>query len=110
MPSPAENLLRLIPALGVQRLDKGCSGMAGTYGLKRANYRNSIRAGWDLISQMRRPELQAGAMQCSACKMQMEQGTNKPTLHPVKVMALAYGLMPELADKLTNRGEDLFVT
>jgi FAD/FMN-containing dehydrogenase/Fe-S oxidoreductase len=109
-PAPAENLLRLIPALGVQRMDKGCSGMAGTYGLKRVNYRNSIRAGWDLISHMRRPEIQAGATECSACKMQMEQGTHKPTLHPFKVLALAYGLMPELAEKLTNRSEDLFVT
>jgi len=109
-PAPAENLLRLIPALGVQRMDKGCSGMAGTYGLKRANYRNSIRAGWDLISHMRKPEIQAGATECSACKMQMEQGTNKPTLHPLKVLALAYGLMPELAEKMTGRGEDLFVT
>jgi FAD/FMN-containing dehydrogenase/Fe-S oxidoreductase len=108
--APAENLLRLIPALGVQRMDRGCSGMAGTYGLKRVNYRNSIRAGWDLISHMRRPEIQAGSTECSACKMQMEQGTNKPTVHPLKVLALAYGLMPEMAEKMTNRGRDLFVT
>jgi Fe-S oxidoreductase len=107
---PAEHLLRLIPALSVQRVEKGCSGMAGTYGLKQANYRSSIRAGWDLISHMRRPEIQAGATECSACKMQMEQGTNKPTLHPLKLLALAYGLMPELAEKITNRGQDLFVT
>ena len=84
--------------------------MAGTYGLKRANYRNSIRAGWDLISHMRKPEIQAGTTECSACKMQMEQGTNKPTLHPLKVLALAYGLMPELVEKITGRGDDLFVT
>lgn len=110
MPSAAENLLRLIPGLGVQRMEKGCSGMAGTYGLKRANYRSSIRAGWDLISHMRRPEIQAGVTECTACKMQMEQGTNKPTLHPIKILALAYGLMPELAEKMTSRGRDLFVT
>ena len=110
VPAVAENLLRLIPALGIQRVEKGCSGMAGTYGLKRANYRASIRAGWDLISHMRRPEIQAGTTECSACKMQMEQGTNKPTIHPIKLLALAYGLMPELAAKLSSRGRDLFVT
>ncbi len=108
--APAETLLRLVPGLVVQRLEKGCSGMAGTYGLKRANYRSSIRAGWDLISHMRRPEIQAGTTECSACKMQMEQGTNKPTLHPLKLLALAYGLMPEFAENLTVRGHDLFVT
>jgi hypothetical protein len=29
--------------------------------------------------------------------MQMEHGATKPTLHPIKLLALAYGLMPELA-------------
>jgi hypothetical protein len=27
----------------------------------------------------------------------MEQGTTKPTLHPIKLLALSYGLMPEVA-------------
>ena len=38
--SPTEHLLRLIPALSVQRMEKGCSGMAGTFGIKKANYRH----------------------------------------------------------------------
>ena len=29
--------------------------MAGTFGLKRENYRASLRAGWELISRMREP-------------------------------------------------------
>jgi hypothetical protein len=40
----------------------------------------------------------------------MEQGTTKPTLHPIKLLALAYGRMPELADALHARGEELVVT
>jgi hypothetical protein len=40
----------------------------------------------------------------------MEQGTSKPTIHPIKLLALAYGLMPELASLLSARGEDLLVT
>ena len=31
--SPGDNLLRLIPGLTVQTFDRGCSGMAGTFGL-----------------------------------------------------------------------------
>lgn len=108
--TPTQNLLRLIPALSVQRVEKGCSGMAGTYGIKRVHYRTSLRAGWDLISHMRRPEVQAGTTECSACKMQMEQGTSKPTIHPLKVLALAYGLMPEAAAQLASRGGELVVT
>ena len=105
-----ENLLRLIPSLSVQRMEKGCSGMAGTFGIKRANYRTSLRAGWELISHMRTPGVQAGTTECSACKMQMEQGTTKPTLHPLKLLALAYGLMPEIASQLIARGAELIVT
>lgn len=108
--SPGENLLRLIPGLSVQRIEKGCSGMAGTFGLKRSNYRSSLRVGWGLISSLRDPEIQAGVTECCACKMQMEQGTTKPTIHPVKIMALAYNLMPELASLLTSQGEELTIT
>jgi Fe-S oxidoreductase len=108
--SPGENLLRLIPGLKVRRIEKGCSGMAGLYGLQRANYRASLRSGWGLISALRSPNLQAGTTECSTCKIQMEQGTTKPTLHPVKLLALAYGRMPELAAALSARGEELVVT
>ncbi len=108
--SPGENLLGLIPGLGVHRIDRGCSGMAGTFGLKRENYRSSLRAGWGVISALREPGIQAGVTECSACKIQMEQGTSKPTLHPLKVLALSYDLMPELATILTTRGEELVVT
>jgi len=108
--SPGEHLLRLVPGLNVRRIEKGCSGMAGLYGLQRRNYRASLRSGWGLISALRSPNLQAGTTECSTCKMQMEQGTTKPTLHPVKLLALAYGRMPELADALHARGEELVVT
>jgi Fe-S oxidoreductase len=108
--SPGEDLLRLIPGLVVHRIEKGCSGMAGTFGLKREHYRSSLRAGWGLISSLRDPAIQAGATECSACKIQMEQGTSKPTIHPLKVLALAYNLMPELSALLSARSEDLTVT
>jgi Fe-S oxidoreductase len=108
--SPGLNLLRLIPGLTVTPVEKGCSGMAGVYGLKRANYRSSLRAGWGLISALREMPIQAGATECSTCKIQMEQGTSKPTVHPLKLLALAYGLMPELGTALTTPGEELVVT
>jgi Fe-S oxidoreductase len=108
--SPAENLLRLVPGVVVRKLEQGCSGMAGTYGLKRENYRSSLRAGWGLISALRDETLQAGTTECSTCKMQMEQGTRKPTIHPVKILALAYGLMPKVALLLTTPGEERVVT
>jgi FAD/FMN-containing dehydrogenase/Fe-S oxidoreductase len=108
--SPGENLLRLIKGVNVRRIERGCSGMAGTFGLMRDNYRASLRAGWGLIRAMRDPTLQAGTTECSSCKMQMEQGTTKPTIHPLKILALAYGLMPELDSLLSSRSGELTVT
>jgi Fe-S oxidoreductase len=49
---------------------------------------------------MRSPELDAGVTECSGCKFQMEQGTDTPTVHPLKLLAYAYGLMPEIETKL----------
>ena len=103
-------MLRLVPGLIVERTENSCSGMAGTFGLKRENYRASLRAGRALIGSLRSARLQAGTTECSACKIQMEQGAGKPTIHPVKLLALAYGLMPELSDLLSAPVEELVVT
>jgi Fe-S oxidoreductase len=108
--APGEQLLRLVPGLTVERIERGCSGMAGTYGLKAENFRNSLRAGFGLISALRSPRIMVGTTECSACKMQMEQGASKPTIHPVKLLALSYGLMPQIARLLKAPSEDLFVT
>jgi len=108
--TPGRNLLSLIPGVQVYPIDEGCSGMAGTFGLLRQNYRASLRAGWGLISRLRNPAIVAGTTECSTCKIQMEQGTTKPTVHPIKILALAYGLMPEIASLLTRPGKELIVS
>ena len=91
--SPAEQLLRLVPGLSVQAADRGCSGMAGTFGLAREHYRSSLRAGLGLMTAIRSAGVEAGATECSACRIQMEQGTTKPTVHPVKLLAKAWGVI-----------------
>ncbi|MFM8579751.1 MAG: FAD-linked oxidase C-terminal domain-containing protein, partial [Planctomycetaceae bacterium] len=88
--SPAENLLGLIPGLSIQARDLGCSGMAGTFGLSREHYRTRLRIGLTLISAMRDPRIAAGVTECSGCRIQMEQGTTKPTVHPLKLLARSY--------------------
>lgn len=108
--SAGEHLLRLIPGVTVNALERGCSGMAGIFGMKRENFRASLRAGWGLITALRNPEIQYGATECSTCKMQMEQGTSKPTLHPLKVLAYSYGLLPQVSKVLASRSQELTVT
>ena len=91
--TPAEHVMRLIPGLSLEAADRGCSGMAGTFGLARENYRTSLRVGLGLVSAMRGGGIEAGATECSACRLQMEQGTTKPAVHPLKLLAKAYGLL-----------------
>ena len=107
---PAIKLLNLIPGLQVELIEKGCSGMAGTFGIKRKNYLRSLRMGFALINAMRSTDIIAGTTECSTCKIQMEQGTTKPTVHPIKIIAMAYGLMPELDDLFNRRSGDLVVS
>lgn len=108
--SPGENLLKLIPGLSVAAVECGCSGMAGTFGLKKENFRKSIRIGRQLIETVREADWVAGTTECSACKMQMEQGTSKPTIHPLKLLALSYQLLPELNTLLASRSRPLTVS
>ena len=108
--TPLADLLRLIPRLEVHRIEKGCSGMAGAWGLTCYNFRESIRIGWGLISRMRVGDLAAGVTECSSCRLQMEQGTSTPTLHPIKLLALAYGLMPEIDRRLKPTRNKLVAT
>ena len=97
-------LLELIPDLAVQRIEAGCTGMAGTWGLQRKNYRNSLRIGWPMISAMRTARVSTAATECSACKMQIEHGAGHKTLHPLKLLAYAYGRMPKIESELGWEG------
>ncbi len=108
--APFVELLSLIPGLTLHRIEQGCSGMAGAFGLTRENFDVSLEIGAGLIRRMQAPDLAIGCTECSSCKLQMEQGSTTPTLHPLKLMALAYGLMPELRSKLKPSGKRLVVT
>jgi Fe-S oxidoreductase len=99
-PPAGPELLSLIPGLRVHTIDVSCSGMAGTFGLKSENYAVSLEAGRPMLDELRRPGIFFGSTECSTCRLQMEEGSGKRTLHPAQYLALAYGLMPEIAKRL----------
>jgi Fe-S oxidoreductase len=106
-PAAGPALLALVPDLLVQTLDVTCSGMAGTFGLKAKNFELSLEAGQRMLSELKRPQVHFGSTECSTCRLQMEEGTRKRTLHPAQYLALAYGLVPEIAHKLHAPIRDL---
>lgn len=97
---PGPQLMRLLPRVSVEDVDEGCSGMAGTWGLQKKNYRNSLRIGWPLLSRLKKSGMLTAATECSTCQMQIEHGSGLTTVHPVKLLAYAYGKMPELGKEL----------
>jgi Fe-S oxidoreductase len=110
--SASEHLLRLIPGLAIDAADRGCSGMGGTWGLHHDHHRSSLRIGLGLVSAMRGGGVDVGSTECSACRLQMEQGTTKPTVHPVKLLAKAWRLLPGPAglDPLLTAGSGRLTT
>jgi FAD/FMN-containing dehydrogenase/Fe-S oxidoreductase len=96
-------LLRLIPGVEIVPLEKGCTGMAGTFGAVAEHFQKSLQIGAELIQTMQTVDAVAGVTDCSSCRMQMEQAAAIPTIHPIKLLALSYGLMPRLEQRLKAR-------
>jgi hypothetical protein len=65
-----------------------------------------------LVSATRGAGIDVGSTECSACRLQMEQGTTKPTIHPVKLLAKAWRLLPGPAglDPLLTTGSGRLTT
>ncbi|MBX9654004.1 FAD-binding protein [bacterium] len=103
--SPA-SLLRRIPDLRLIEMDLGCSGMAGTHGMRVDSYKSSLQSGSAMLARLSRGDVLAGTTQCGSCRMQMEEGSLKPTLHPAKLLAVAVGLVdnPAKLFRKPNRG------
>ncbi len=86
-------LLQLIPEFHIHTIDVSCSGMGGTYGLSSRSYATSLAVGAPMLEELARPRYLLGSSECSACRMQMHEGTGKQTYHPVQYLAHAYGLV-----------------
>lgn len=84
-------LLRRIPGLAVEQIDRGCCGMGGTFGLRASNYERSLEIGQPLFEAIRDAAPDRVATDCFACKLQIEEGTGLPVTHPILVLEEAYG-------------------
>jgi len=86
------DLLKLIPGVQIEIINEGCCGIAGTYGFKKGEkgYNQSMRIGERLFKRLKASSIDYGLTECSACKIQIEQGANKTTIHPIKVLRNAY--------------------
>lgn len=103
---PALELLATVPQLEISVSQAACCGIAGTYGLKREKYEVSMNVGQPLFEHVRRTGAQVVICDSETCRWQITHATGVPSVHPVEVLAVAYGHSPEgpLADLLASAG------
>jgi anaerobic glycerol-3-phosphate dehydrogenase C subunit len=87
------DVLKQLAGIEVTELNGGCCGMAGTFGMQKKNYELSTQIGRKLAELIDKSDADTILTECSTCKMQIEHLTGKETLHPIMVLAKAYGLI-----------------
>jgi len=85
-------ILKNLCALDVADLNAGCCGLAGTFGMQKKNYELSEAIGQTLKDALDKTTAQCVLTECAACGLQIEHLSEKPFLHPIKVLAQAYEL------------------
>ncbi len=91
---PAFDLMSLIPELTVIEMDADCCGIAGTYGLKHEKYDIAMAVGESLFQQVCETRSPIAVCDSETCRWQITHGTGVPAVHPIEVLAWAYGLAP----------------
>lgn len=82
-------MLKMIPGLELPMLDSGCCGIAGTYGLKKENYKYSQKIGEPLFKRIKTIAPDVVATDCETCKWQIEMSTGVPVKNPITILAEA---------------------
>ncbi|RKY09920.1 MAG: anaerobic glycerol-3-phosphate dehydrogenase subunit C [Planctomycetota bacterium] len=88
----AELLTELAEAK-ITDINSGCCGLAGTFGMQKKNFDLSVDIARDMAEALNATGKKFVMTECAACKMQIEQLTGKKVIHPIKVLAKAYGLL-----------------
>jgi FAD/FMN-containing dehydrogenase/Fe-S oxidoreductase len=90
--TPSMQLLSELPGVEVINLNAGCCGMAGTFGMKADSYDLSLLVGEPLFRRIAEVAPDLLASECSTCRMQLAHATGLPVVHPVELLAEAYGV------------------
>jgi len=85
----AQELMELIPGAEVSRM-QCCSGHDGSWSVKKENFEASMKVGKPLFKFLKTEA--CTVTDCPLSAVQVQQGTGKKPVHPIVVMARAYGL------------------
>jgi anaerobic glycerol-3-phosphate dehydrogenase C subunit len=87
------DVIKQLTRFEVKELNGGCCGIAGTFGMQTKNYELSMQIGKGLADKIEQSDADVVLTECSTCKMQIEQLTGMKVIHPIKVLAQAFGLL-----------------
>lgn len=90
---PALDLLALIPELKIIEMTADCCGIAGTYGLKKEKYQIAMDVGAKLFADVKACQPDVAACDSETCRWQITHGTGVKAVHPLQLLAQAYGFI-----------------
>jgi glycerol-3-phosphate dehydrogenase subunit C len=88
-------LLELVPGMKPVEIDRGCCGLAGSFGMRRAHRKESQEIGRYLFQELQSPVYDLGITNCAGCEMQMRAGSGQEVVHPLKLLWRAYAKRSE---------------
>jgi glycerol-3-phosphate dehydrogenase subunit C len=97
MGAKAADMLRLLPQPDLDIVER-CSGHGGSWGVKKENFAVAMKVGRPAARQIAKSDKAFLSSECPLAGLHLQQGVaaldNKTvaTLHPIELMALAYGL------------------
>ena len=86
----AQELMQLIPGAEISRM-QCCSGHDGSWSVKKENFEASMKVGKPLFKFLK-AGVACTVTDCPLSAVQVHQGTGKKPVHPIVVMARAYGI------------------
>jgi glycerol-3-phosphate dehydrogenase subunit C len=101
---PSAEILELIPELEIMESEAACCGIAGTYGFKNEKYDIAMAVGkplFDFVLEVNGP---VSVCDSETCRWQITRATGVPSVHPIELLAAAYGypVEPPLAGVLAG--------
>lgn len=88
---PGGELLELVPGLQVTESNADCCGIAGTYGYKKEKYNIAMAVGQPLFDFVKDFGSPLVICDSETCRWQITHATGLPAIHPVELLAAAYG-------------------
>jgi glycerol-3-phosphate dehydrogenase subunit C len=89
---PAIDLMEMVPGVKINHVQADCCGIAGTYGYKKEKYQIGMDVGRSLFDQVKAAGSEVAICDSETCRWQIQHGSGARMIHPVELLAQAYGL------------------